>query len=135
MSHAGWALQKAIYEALSDDAELLTLLGGVHIYDDAPQRTRFPYITFGRTVVRDWSTGTEDGSEHIVTLHVWSRIAGRSQVYEIMRVVRDRLHDQQLAVSGYALVNLRWEFSDARREPDGETYHGIVRYRAVLEQV
>ena len=31
------------------------------------------------------------------------------------------------------LVNLRHEFSEARLDPDGDTFHGIVRYRAVTE--
>jgi hypothetical protein len=33
----------------------------------------------------------------------------------------------------HELVNLRHEFSEARPDPDGDTFHGIVRYRAVTE--
>jgi len=33
------------------------------------------------------------------------------------------------AASGY----VRHELSEVRREPDGETYHGFVRFRAVTE--
>ena len=133
MASADWALQQAIYAALTGDATVTTLLGGAHVYDDAPQRTEFPYLTFGRSSLRDWSTGSEAGNEHVVTLHVWSQAAGRRQVYEIMKAVRDVLHEAALAVTGYRLINLRHEFSDARRDPDGETYHGTVRFRAVTE--
>jgi hypothetical protein len=50
-----------------------------------------------------------------------------------MGAVHDALHDRDLALEGHRLVNLRHELSEARREPDGDTYHGIVRYRAVTE--
>ncbi|MGE0627337.1 MAG: DUF3168 domain-containing protein [Hyphomicrobiaceae bacterium] len=133
MASAAWSLQAAIYSALTGNAELAGLLGGAHIYDDVPRGASFPYITFGLTSERDWSTATETGSEHVVTLHVWSRAAGRSEVDGIFTVLRDALHDADLSLVGHRLVNLRQEFSDARREPDGETLHGIVRLRAVTE--
>jgi len=50
-----------------------------------------------------------------------------------MGALREALHDRPLAVTGHRLVNLRHEFSDARRETDGDTYHGIVRLRAVTK--
>ena len=40
-----------------------------------------PYI--GGNIERDWSTGTDEGREHTLTLHVWSRTPGRKQVHEI----------------------------------------------------
>lgn len=133
MASAGYALQKAIHEALVADAAVNGLLGGPQVFDDAPQATGFPFVTLGATSERDWSTATEEGSEHLVTLHVWSRKAGRKETREIMEALRGALHDQALALGGHQLVNLRHEFSEARRDPDGETYHGIVRYRAVTE--
>lgn len=133
MAEASWELQKSLYSALSSDAVLTTLLNGSHVYDDVPQGTPFPYMTIGETTVRDWSTGTEPGSEHILTLHVWSRAKGRKQVHDILQAVKSVLHEASLSIVGHRLINLRHEFSDARRESDGETYHGLARYRAVTE--
>jgi len=107
----------------------------VKIYDDVPRDTDFPYVTFGQSVERDWSTGTEEGCEHLVSLHVWSRFNGRREVLEISAVIQASLHDQTLNLSGNRLVNIRHDFSDARRDGDGETYHGIVRFRAVTEPI
>ena len=87
----------------------------------------------GQSLARDWSTGTDDGSEHILTLHVWSHAKGRKQAHEITGALRTALHDQPLALSGHRLINLRHEHSEARREPDGETYRGLVRFRATTE--
>jgi uncharacterized protein DUF3168 len=133
MSSAGFALQKAIFEKLSSDPATLAALGGPRIYDDAPARAEFPFVTFGQSTERDWSTGTEIGFEHLVTLHVWSRGRGRKEAQAVIAAARDALHDQQLTLTGHRLVNLRHEYSEARRDNDGETFHGIARFRAVTE--
>ena len=135
MASAGLELQKSIFSALTSSPAVTGLLGGAHVFDDVPSGAAYPYLTIGESAARDWSTGTEPGDEHILTLHVWSRAAGRMEAHEIMGAVRAALHDVPLTVAGYRLINLRHEFSDARREPDGETYHGVVRYRAVTEPV
>jgi hypothetical protein len=70
MASPGWVLQKAIYEALVANAALVALLGAPRVYDDVPRGAAFPYVTFGPSVVRDWSTGSEGGTEHLLTLHV-----------------------------------------------------------------
>jgi hypothetical protein len=133
MASASWALQQAIFAGLTADAALTALLGGQRVYDDVPERAEFPYVTFAVTSERDWSTGSEEGSEHSLTLHVWSRAGGRREAHEIMGALREALHDAALALTDHRLVNLRHEFSEARRDADGETYHGITRYRAVTE--
>ncbi|MCB1526209.1 MAG: DUF3168 domain-containing protein [Hyphomicrobiaceae bacterium] len=133
MASAGLELQAAVYQKLRSDAVLVALLGGPKIYDDVPQQTAFPYITFGHSFMRDWSTASDVGHEHVVTLHVWSRAAGKKKVHEIMSTVEDLLHDRPLPLTGFKLVNFRHEYSDARRDNDGQTYHGTLRYRAVTE--
>jgi len=133
MTAASWALQRNIYQALTNSSELTSLLGGDRIYSRAPPAAQFPFITLGQTVNRDWSTGTDEGAEHSLTLHVWSRADGAREVHQILEMIRTVLHDQLLALEGHYLVNLRHEFMEARLDPDGETMHGIVRYRAVTE--
>ena len=76
--------------------------------------SRFPYITFGRTSVYDWSTGTESGTEQLFTLHVWSKSKGKKEMLEIMELARETLHDAALDLDGHRLVNLRLEFSEAQ---------------------
>lgn len=133
MASASWALQQAIYASLTSDSALLALLGGARVYDDVPDRKVFPYVTFAPSSERDWSTGGEAGSEHSVVLHVWSRGAGRKEALTIAAALCARLHDATLALTGHRLINLRHEASEVRRDGDGETYHGIVRLRAVTE--
>ena len=135
MTSASFALQVAIVSALSNDGNLIGLLGGPRVYDDVPARGEFPFITIGQTTERDWSTGSEPGSEHVFTLHVWSRAHGRKQADEVITAAKSVLHDQPLTLVDHRLVNLRCEFSEARRDSDGETFHGLVRFRAVTEML
>jgi hypothetical protein len=132
-ANASWALQRSVYQALSSSTDLTALLGGVRIYDDAPHAAPYPFITLGQSVIRDWRTGTEDGTEHSLTLHVWSRSGGKKQAHEIIEAIKVVLHDQALLLEDHYLINLRHEFSETRMDPDGDTFHGIVRYRAVTE--
>jgi len=76
---------------------------------------------------------SEDGCEHTITLNVWSQAKGRNEVHDIMAAARTALHGQPLTLDGHRLINLRHETSEARRASDGETYHGIARFRAVTE--
>lgn len=133
MTAASWALQRSIYQTLSNAPALTSLLGGAAIFSKAPQGQALPYITLGQTVTLDWSTGTDDGTEHDLTLHVWTDADSAEKVHEIMDTVKTLLHDRPLSVEDHYLVNLRHEFAEARIDPDGETMHGIVRYRAVTE--
>lgn len=135
MTSAAAELQTAIYQALAGDSALVAELGGASIYDQAPASVTFPYITFGRTNVYDWSTGTESGTEQLFTLHIWSKARGKKEVLEIMELSRVRLDNASLPLSGHHLVNLRLEFAEARYDDDLAVHHGLLRFRAVTEEV
>ncbi|MEM9359863.1 MAG: DUF3168 domain-containing protein, partial [Pseudomonadota bacterium] len=111
------------------------LLGGQHVFDHVPRGTVLPYITFGPSSERDWSTSDDIAHELQISLHVWTEALGRSQAEEIMTVTRTLLHDQTLAVSGFRLINLRHEDSALKRVSDGDTLQGTIRLRAVLETI
>jgi hypothetical protein len=127
-------LQKAIFGALSAETGLAAVVG-TRIFDHAPANVAFPYITFGRTSVYDWSTATESGTEQLFTLHVWSKGKGKKEALEIMDLAREALHDAALELEGHSLVNLRLEFSEARYDDRNEAHHGVLRFRAVVEEV
>lgn len=127
-------LQKAVFVVLAGDAAIVAALGGPKIIDHAPANVAFPYITFGRTSIYDWSTGTESGAEQLFTLHVWSKAKGRQEAQGIMELARARLHDQSLTLDNHALVNCRLEFAEVRYDDDLAVYHGLLRFRAVVEE-
>lgn len=133
MSAPAAELQKAIFTRLGEDPALVGLLGGAKVFDHIPANAPFPYITFGRTSVYDWSTDTESGTEQLFTLHVWSKAKGKKETLEIMEVARALLQEPPLALEGHHLVNLQLEFAEARYDEDLSVYHGLLRFRAVTE--
>ncbi len=132
-STASWQLQEALYAALTSDTGLTTLLGGAKVYDLAPRSAKLPYITIGMTQERDWSTSSEEGGEHTITLHIWTENQGRKQTAQIMATVQEALKTTTLSLADHHLINLTYEFSEIRRDPDGEVLHGLIRYRAITE--
>jgi len=135
MLNANWSLQKAIYELLSTDPSVLNILGAPRIYDHVPRNAGYPHVVFGEGRSRDWSTATEDGDEHVVTMRVWSEGSGKRENAEIIAVIRSVLNASELTVDGHHLVNLRHEASEIQRHGDGDVWRGLIRYRAVTEPV
>ena len=133
MPNAAAALRAAIHDALAADTPLSTLLGGAKVYDEVPPSTALPYVTLGECRITDFSTGSEAGAEHQLTLHAWSRQGGHREAHLIAGALLQALDDAPLSPDGFHLVNLRFATADIRREADGRTYHALVRFRAVTE--
>jgi hypothetical protein len=133
MSTAAAALRAAIHDALIADGALSALLGGPKVYDEPPRAAAFPYVTLGEARVSDFSTGSEPGEEHQLTLHAWSRQGGHREAHLIAGALLQALDDAPLTLDDHRLVNLRFSVADVRREADGRTYHALVRFRAMTE--
>jgi hypothetical protein len=131
---ASWALQQAVFATLSSSDAMKDAFGDPpRIYDTPPRGTAFPYCVIGDDAAQDWSTATEAGSEHALAVHVWSRANGHREAKLAAEALRDALDGAALAITGHALVDLRWLATDFTREPDGETLRATLRFRAVLE--
>jgi hypothetical protein len=125
----GQTLRKSIDQALKASSDLAALLGGVRIYDRPPEPAGFPFITLGQSALRDWSASSEDGADQRLTVHVWSPFGGKKHMQDIIKAVRTSLSDWPLA-AGRERITLNHEFSEARLDPEGDSFHGIIRYRA-----
>ena len=132
MSAASWALQQAIFAALSSDSGVIDAVGN-RIFDAVPRGSAYPYIVIGDDKESDWSTATEPGSSHALTIHIWSRAAGRRETRLTAEAVIAALNGAELALTGQTLIDLRWLEAESSRESDGETVHAQLRFRAVTE--
>ncbi len=130
---AAWSLQMAIYKTLAENSEITTRLGAARVYDRVPRNATFPYITFGRTRVLDWSTSTEQGEEHTLSLHVWSREKGRQFVLKTMDAIVRALDHAPLNVMDHHVISFQHERSEAVLEADRRTHHGMMRFRVITE--
>ena len=131
MTIGSFALQEAVYSTLNGD-NTLTSTYGAEIYDEVPEDSAAPYVTIGYGTPTDYSTQNIDGGEQTLTIHVWSEYRGAKECKQIMDRVHDLMHDSTFSVTGFNLVNMRFEFSEIIRDPDGVTRHGIMRFRAII---
>jgi hypothetical protein len=131
MSIGQFALQSAIYSTLNSDSNLTSTLGA-GVFDDVTEGTDTPFVTIGEDTASEYDTKDLDGTETTINIDVWSEYKGSKECKQIMDRIHDLLHDSNISVTGFNLVNLRFEFSDIIRDPDGVTRHGVMRFRAVI---
>ena len=134
MSSISFALQQAIFAALSASSDLQALISNPpRLFDFVPPDSAFPYVVLGDGGEADWSTATEDGTEHNIQIDVWSREPGHKEAKQIADVIRATLNNAALTISGAALINIRYLATDFAREPDGQTFRARLTFRAVPE--
>ncbi len=133
MTSAGLQLQKALLQVLKADAGLNEWVNR-RVFDHVPQQSDFPYITFGTASTYDWSTSTERGGEHLLTLHVWTHRASRKTVFDIMDRIERLLLSVPLPLEGHKLVSIRLEYAQTALADNRGSFAGVMRYRAVTEE-
>jgi hypothetical protein len=52
-----------------------------------------------------------------------------------MELANGLLHDAALDMAAHRLVNLRLQFAHSRYEEGADVYHGLLRLRAVTEEI
>jgi hypothetical protein len=131
---SSFALQQAIYTALAASTDLQSLIGNPpRLFDYVPRDSAFPYVVLGDGTESDWSTATEDGTEHAIQIDVWSRSTGHKEAKQIAEAIRDALNNAALTVSGAILIDIRHLATAFARQPDGQTIRAGLRFRAVTE--
>lgn len=131
MSIGQFALQSAVYSRLNSDSTITTTYGAT-VVDEFLLADNYPAITIGEETTIDYSTKDVYGGETTINIHIWSQYKGAKETKNIMDRIHDLLHDYSLTVTGFNLINLRFEFSDIMIDPDGITRHGVMRFRAII---
>lgn len=126
-----WQVQKALYETLTADSVLMTLVTG--IYDRVPERAGVPYLVIGDLSARDWSSKSGQGAKVAVVLHSFSRSRGGKSAAAIIERVRVLTHDATLSIEGKSCVVCRADSMAVMLDPDGQTEHGILRVEMLVQ--
>ena len=121
------ALQTAIHSRLSNYP------GMPAVKDDVSATLPFPYVVVGEDTHIPWDTDDSTGAESTITLHIWSRQRGKKETQDIQGLIYTALNRYEMAVSGYHLVTMEFEYSEVTLDPDGQTRHGISRFRTLIE--
>jgi hypothetical protein len=128
MSAAGLALQAGLYAQLASIAPLMTQLTG--LFDHVPEAQALPYLVIGEALASDWSSATFDGRETRLSLHLWTRAAGRKQAKELSGLIQAALQPGLPPLNGHKLTMLSFLSERTLIDADGVSQHTILEYRA-----
>lgn len=93
----------------------------------------FPYIVLGESAAEPLETQAGGGYDTTLDIHTYSRALGMKEAKAVMAAISDCLHGQDFAVTGQRLVFCRLISQSLRQ--DGETRHGVQRFRIITEPV
>ncbi|MGA1801118.1 DUF3168 domain-containing protein [Rhizobium sp. HT1-10] len=133
MSAAANELLRAVHATLTEDESLTALVGVDGIRDRLVTGRHLPCVIVSELVTTDYSTATEPGEQHVLTLQVWSDASGQKQVQQIASVVGSLLQDARLPLETVSLVNLQHLDTKTRREAKTRLFSAEMRFRAVTE--
>jgi len=127
-------VQQAIYEKLAADLAY-PIYDDVKQADDSGNGAEFPYITIGEDVHTTIDTDTELINQVSITIHTWSRFAGRSETKQIQGLIYGALHRANLSATGYNFINIAQVNSESQLDSDGFTRHGIQTFNLLIEEL
>ena len=135
MSDHESALQRALIVWLRDDTRIRALLGHpARVWDQSPADKVFPHLVIGRSESRPVEADG-CGVAHALTLSCVSRQGGAEETKAICAAVRDRLAEAVLQADGVRTIGLRVTFTDVFRTSDQRRTYGVMRVRAVTEDI
>lgn len=133
---ASVALQGAVYQALRNDAALVTLIGDA-VYDAMPvSAPAGAYVSLGPEEVRDAGDLTGAGSSHDFVVSVLSGTDGAggfSEVKTVAAAVTEALEGTPLALDRGHLVGMWFQRARARRVENGAGRRIDLTFRARID--
>jgi len=126
--------QELVFVALDGKLTSCTVFDTAPFLPEGAQSTSFPYCVIGNDTTEPWDTDDTRGTEISLTLHFWSRAKGMKQVKALMDQAYGLLHRASLAKTGYSIIDCLFEFGEAMNDPDGQTKHGVQRYRLTIRE-
>ncbi|WP_431321815.1 DUF3168 domain-containing protein [Rhizobium sp. YTU87027] len=132
---AAHELLTAIHARLTGDVELLGMIGEDGVRDRLVTGRKLPCVLIGDVVSNDYSTSTERGKEHLLSLEIWIDAGGRKQAQLVASRLHTLLHDTALDLGQHHLVSLLHLRTQSRREAKTKLHVAELRFRAVTEPV
>ena len=128
------AAQELVFIALNGNLTSCTVFDTAPFLPEGAPSTTFPYCVIGSDTVTAWDSDDTLGAEITVTLHFWSRANGMKQVKALMDQAYGLLNRATFTKTGYSIIDCLFEFSETMDDPDGQTKHGVQRYRITLRE-
>jgi Protein of unknown function (DUF3168) len=134
MTYPAEALQRAMFEKITNDTGLKSVMGGTaRAFDRVPVSPAFPYITIpAGQFTDDGDTCETNRYEAFVDLQVWSRAVGNVEAKQIAGALRAAILSG-LAVTGWIVTATQCTSIDHFNDPDGLTARARVTFRFLIE--
>lgn len=132
-----WPLQEALFDLINADPACTGYFDD-RIYDSPPpfSATAEPeglYLTMGDEEAQDWSTGSEEGCLHVVTLNVHAPRRGFSEAKQAAGALSDAVMGSTLSLSRGRVINIRFVDARTKREEKNALRRIELRFRITLE--
>lgn len=137
-------LQYAIRDRLVNTVAVTNLVPDTSILDLSSRSEVFPSVILGETqTIVGYDQLARDVAAVYLTLHVWTRENSMTELHSIMSAVRRAMrtsrifttHDPNTMIDPEnAVCDVQVEDMRTMRDPDGETAHGIISIRGLLNE-
>ena len=133
----GWPLQQALFATLCESPVCKTHFNG-QIFDAplpfgseaAPEGL---YLIIGDEEVQDWSTTSDAGAVHLVSLNIHAPRRGFSEAKQAAADVSDAILGGTLHLERGRVVNIRFVDANTHREEADQLRRIEMRFRITLE--
>jgi len=126
------AVQKAVYELLTGDAELMAMITGV--FDHVPKGQAFPYVRIGEATEVPWNDFGRPGSQLTINVHAFDNAAEVARLLGIGTAVQGITDGADPTIIGSSLVDIAFEFNQVLYDSDSATNHMAMRFRVFIER-
>jgi hypothetical protein len=132
---AALAFQRAARAVLIADATVTALVPADNVIDANGRPEVFPCIRLGEDQELPGDDVVGRYTDLFATLHIWTREPGLADAKAIAGAVRRALALTTWSRDGYRCIDTRLDSARFLRDPDGVTGHGIVTFKAVIEEL
>lgn len=128
-----WELQQAVKSRLAAWPALVDLEAAVN--DHLPQDVGYPNVVVGEDLATPLNVDDELDTDHVVTLHQWSRYRGQKEVKQMQQACYSALHRNPITVDGATYVDCHIQSEENFLDDDGLTRHGVQRFIFLIDEV
>ena len=128
-----WPLQRALFQRLSNDSELMAKITGVH--DAVEEGLQHPYVTIGAPSTLNVSTKNTNSEEISVVVHCWSTYAGKKEAEEILNKIMQAV-GKGLSIEGpFKLRKVSYPTFQVIDDLDPRIKHGMARFTFTIQNI
>lgn len=132
-----WPLQQAVFATLCESALCEQHFNG-QIFDAplpfgseaAPEGL---YLIIGDEEVEDWSTGSDRGAVHLISLNIHAPRRGFAEAKQAAADISDALLNAEIVLTRGRVVNVRFVDANTHREEADQLRRIEMRFRFTLE--